>query len=216
MSATDTAMFLDHPGWAPGLWRAAMPARDDADALWPVERAALERARAPRRADFVAGRVAARAALVRMGQPVGAIPQGPDRAPVWPEGIRGSITHSGGLAIAVVGRACDWAGLGLDLERDAPLDPETAAAILRPDESGADPLPTFSAKEAAFKAQFPATGAMIGFDAARVCGDAVRLDGAGTGALPPEWRDRPLPLHQWRAPGWVLSLCAVPAAGTSR
>lgn len=54
---------------------------------------------------------------------------------------------------------------------------------------------------------------MIGFDAARVCGDAVRLDGTGTEGLAPEWRDRPLPLYQWRAPGWILSLCAVPAAG---
>lgn len=151
-------MLLDHPGWAPELWRAAMPARDDADALWPVELPALTRARAARRADFVAGRIAARAAMVRMGHPTGPIPQGPDRAPVWPEGIRGSITHAGGVAIAVVGRARDWAGLGLDLERDAPLDPEAATAILRPDETRADPLAAFSAKEARSRRSSPRPG----------------------------------------------------------
>ncbi|WP_375259167.1 4'-phosphopantetheinyl transferase [Citreimonas sp.] len=211
MTPAERDGLLAQAGWPPGLWRAAVPARDDACALWPDERSGLVRARAPRRADFVAGRIAARAALVRMGQPVCAIPQGAGRAPVWPEGIRGSITHAGGVAMAVVGRARDWAGLGLDLERDTPLDPDTAAAILRPDEPATDPLATFGAKEAAFKAQFPATGAMIGFDAARLCGDSVRLDGPGTDALPCAWRGRALPVRHWRVPGWILSLCAVPA-----
>ncbi|SDY49703.1 4'-phosphopantetheinyl transferase family protein [Citreimonas salinaria] len=215
MNPAERAALLDHAGWPPGLWRAAVPARDDLDALWPDEALAMTRARAPRRADFVAGRIAARAALVRMGLPAGAIRQGADRAPVWPEGVVGSITHAGGLAVAAVGRSTDWAGVGLDLERDTPLDAETGAAILRTDEGQTDPLATFGAKEAAFKAQFPATGAMIGFDAARVCGDRVHLDGEGTDALPPPWRDRALPLHQWRASGWILSLCAVPAAGGS-
>ena len=42
---------------------------------------------------------------------------GEDRAPQWPHGIVGSITHGAGWAGVVVARQSEWRGLGLDIER---------------------------------------------------------------------------------------------------
>lgn len=71
--------------------------------------------RASRRREFLAGRLAARAALQRLGchQPaVGMV----DYAPVWPASCCGSISHSGGLAMAIAGHRPPWRALGIDIE----------------------------------------------------------------------------------------------------
>ncbi|WP_352542194.1 hypothetical protein [Mesorhizobium sp. M0018] len=51
-----------------------------------------------RGAEFLAGRAMADAALQALGQLTTEIPIGPDRAPVWPKGSVGSITHARGIA----------------------------------------------------------------------------------------------------------------------
>jgi 4'-phosphopantetheinyl transferase EntD len=120
--------------------------------------------------EFSAGRHAARLSLTNLGHPVQPIPQGDDRAPVWPQGIAGTITHSRHACLAAVSKG---AGIGLDLEEDDPLPDdlwqsillpkEQAWALLQPD-SGHAAKVIFSAKEAAYKAQYPVSLALFGFD----------------------------------------------------
>jgi 4'-phosphopantetheinyl transferase EntD len=141
--------------------------------LFPEELPAITNAVPSRRAEFAAGRAAARLALAAIGHAAIGIPSGPQRQPLWPAGIAGSIAHSVGIAIAV---ARFGPPLGVDIESDAPLSPDLWPLICQPDELATLPVAgrgtyvrqVFSAKEAAYKAQFPRTGALIGFDAMSV------------------------------------------------
>ena len=92
-----------------------------------------------------------------------------DRAPIWPDGLVGSITHAGGFAAAAVARAADIAGLGIDSEQI--IDPAAAydiADICMVDEARLFKAVhgrsfcefctlVFSAKEAVFKCRFSLT-----------------------------------------------------------
>lgn len=126
--------------------------------------ASIQRSVAKRQAEFLAGRLCARAALQRLDGLDCVPPIGEDRAPVWPGHISGSITHSTGHAAAIVAHKTQWRGLGMDLENL--LAPERAerlaAEILTPHEmqrlSGdvaRQVTLTFSAKESLFKALYP-------------------------------------------------------------
>ncbi len=144
-------------------------------ALAPAEIPAMARAIPSRRAEFAAGRDAARRAMRRLGLPAMAVPMRPDRAPLWPEGLCGSISHDADLAVAVVRRGAG--ALGLDIEPATPLDPALWSEIASTDEIG-QPVPgvgpgqiarlVFAAKEAAYKAQYPASGRVLGFEAMRI------------------------------------------------
>lgn len=142
----------------------------DPEALWPEERAAVARAVPRRVSEFAAGRQAARQALSALGLPPVALPRLPNRSPSWPEGISGSISHSAGLAVAVVRRG---GPIGVDVEPDEPLAPgiwpEIASAAERAalpaGEAGLWLRRLFAAKEALFKAQAQDARAMFGFDA---------------------------------------------------
>lgn len=130
--------------------------------------ASIQRSVAKRQAEFLAGRFCARAALQRLTG-VAVVPAiGEDRAPIWPAGLCGSITHSRGHAAAIVAHTRHWRGLGLDLENL--LSDERAlrlaAEILTPAElTRLADTPrkqqallvslTFSAKESLFKALYP-------------------------------------------------------------
>lgn len=136
--------------------------------------------------DFAAGRLAAARSLASWGQEAwgqeGAVPRRADGAPCWPRGVVGAITHRGGLALALTGRAGDHAGLGLDLETLIQRPGEIARVILAPEERARldpDPLTItviFSAKESLFKALYPQVGVRFGFDAAEL---AVLRPGGG-------------------------------------
>lgn len=144
----------------------------DAEGLSPVEAAAVARAVAGRQAEFAAGRRAARTALSRIGVTAGDLPVGPGRAPVWPEGTVGAITHDAAVALAAVARAGDVRGIGIDLTEAAPLPGDTVRAILpHAEEQELTPLEAravFSAKESLFKALYPLSETYFGFDAALV------------------------------------------------
>jgi enterobactin synthetase component D len=121
-----------------------------------------------RQTEYLAGRLCAREALQRL-HGIPAIPSsGADRAPQWPTGILGSITHGSGWAAAVVGKTSDWRGLGLDVERIMPASraERLVGEILTPAEQvrlNQIPLElharhislTFSCKESLFKALYP-------------------------------------------------------------
>lgn len=135
----------------------------DPASLFPEEAASMARAVPSRWQEFAAGRAAARTALKLPG----AVPMGDDRAPVWPEGWAGSISHGGGWAIAVCKRG-EWL-VGVDLEPDEDLPADILPDILTPAETwrlGHDPRlarRVFAIKEAVYKAQFPLSREIFDF-----------------------------------------------------
>jgi 4'-phosphopantetheinyl transferase EntD len=160
---------------APALFRvpvgvAVTDPRGPLANLYQTETDYIACAVAGRQCEFAAGRTAARDAMRQLGQPPCAIPAGSDRAPIWPAGLTGSISHTKSLCVAVVTR--DAASIGIDLEEATPLDPQLIPTICTMDEqaqiAGADMALraklVFSAKEAAYKAQYPLTKALFGFD----------------------------------------------------
>ncbi|GGG78386.1 hypothetical protein GCM10011415_29210 [Salipiger pallidus] len=161
----DTGIFA-------GLGFAVALPTNDPGALFPQERAALRRAVPARLAEFAGGRIAARRAMAAIGLPGAPIPMNPDRSPRWPDGVVGSISHGGGLCLAVVGHARDWQAIGIDLEPDTDLPSDAIPEIASEEELSRLDLPRaraatriFGAKEAAYKAQFPRTKCVFGFDA---------------------------------------------------
>lgn len=140
--------------------------------LKPSEEAAILRAVPKRRAEFASGRRAARLALREIGRPETEILVGADRAPVWPRGVTGSITHDSGLALAAVVPLVRAEAIGIDLTEAIPLPRDLREQILRhPSEEEASDLEArvvFSAKEALFKALSSRVGHVFGFAAAEV------------------------------------------------
>jgi enterobactin synthetase component D len=143
--------------------------------------ASIQRSVAKRQAEFLAGRVCARAALLQLDQ-LDCVPAiGEDRAPVWPGHISGSITHSTGHAAAIVAHKAQWRGLGMDLENVLTLEraERLAGEILTADElQRMAALPreqiallvtlTFSVKESLFKALYPIVQKRFYFEHAEV------------------------------------------------
>ncbi|TSD75600.1 4'-phosphopantetheinyl transferase superfamily protein [Pseudomonas sp. KBS0710] len=143
--------------------------------------ASIQRSVAKRQAEFLAGRLCARAALQQLDQ-LDCVPAiGDDRAPVWPGHISGSITHSTGHAAAIVGHKAQWRGLGMDLENLLSLEraERLAGEILTADEllrMASVPREqvallvtlTFSVKESLFKALYPIVHKRFYFEHAEV------------------------------------------------
>ncbi len=139
-------------------------------ALLPGEESAVAGAVAVRRREYSTVRACARVCLERLGHAPVAIPPGVGGAPVWPVGVRGSMTHCAGYAAGAVGPADRIAAVGIDAEPDAPL-PEGVLEVVStraereclrlmpatPDSPHWDRL-LFSAKEAVYKAWFPLVG----------------------------------------------------------
>lgn len=198
----------------PGVGCAAVALDDDLPPLWAGEEEAVARALPRRRREFAAGRAAARAALGRAGHVPVALPALPDRCPGWPQGLRGSIAHSGSVAVAVAGRAASWAGLGLDLEPVGQVTEDLAPAILRVEERGLDPTAVFCAKEAVQKAVFPVCRDLLEFHDLTLDGRGLRFEARllrRSGPLPAGLRLRGLWAH---AGGHVLAGVFWPATAS--
>jgi 4'-phosphopantetheinyl transferase EntD len=126
------------------------------------ERALMESWALPRQQEFVAGRLCARRALEKLGQPAMPLLRDADGLPIWPTGVLGSITHCRGIAAAALRRA-DGVDtlLGLDLEKTNRLSERARRRVLHPCEvsfAGDNQVRAtvlFSLKEAFYKAQFP-------------------------------------------------------------
>jgi enterobactin synthetase component D len=136
-----------------------------------------------RRRELAAGRYCVREALRALAPALAdtAIGTGPQREPVFPSGIVGAITHSGGLACAAVALRTHMLGVGVDIEQWVSDDalaamtdtvfvdgeanrveaqtgwPSTRAATL-----------VFSAKETLYKCLFPAVQRYFDFKDAEV------------------------------------------------
>ncbi|MFJ4445878.1 4'-phosphopantetheinyl transferase [Pseudomonas sp. NPDC089422] len=178
----------------------ALLASDDFQRAGIVPSASLQRSVPKRQAEYLAGRVCARAALQRLDGRDYVPGSHEDRSPIWPSGIHGSITHGKGWAAAVV--AADGASRGVGLDQEALLDDQRAerlmGEILTPAERerlnrsqlGLTVTLTFSLKESLFKALYPLTRQRFYFEHAEV------LEWSGDGLarlrlltdLSPEWR----------------------------
>jgi 4'-phosphopantetheinyl transferase EntD len=165
----------------------AVPLSDCAPAIHPQEAAQVEGAVPRRQREFATGRACARRALARLGIRDFVLRNGPDRAPRWPAGVVGSITHTGdsrrGLCAVAVARTPEVAAVGLDAELGS-LGEElwdgvltrcerTWLGTLRDDrERGQGALLIFSAKECFYKAQYPMSGRFLEFGEVEIAVEA--------------------------------------------
>lgn len=142
----------------------------------------VQKAVKKRKAEFLAGRVACKYALRKLGieSPV-LISDPPNRFPIWPENVDGSISHSGNRAVVLVNASSISTGVDIESIR------EDSVSIIRcaineiiPSESEKSILAlndcplsldcrlvlAFSAKESLFKALYKHVGHMFGFNSA--------------------------------------------------
>lgn len=145
------------------------------DHLFPSEREHVARCADRRAKEFAAGRLCARAGLAELGlKPVPLLP-GRDRAPIWPSGIVGSITHTYGYCVAVVGLEAEFAAIGVDAECIGHVSPSLWRLTMRAEEltrleSLEEPARRqmaaviFSAKEAFYKCQHALTRRWLEFE----------------------------------------------------
>ncbi|WP_433393227.1 4'-phosphopantetheinyl transferase family protein [Micromonospora sp. KLBMP9576] len=169
----------------------------------------------------------ARRALATLGLPAVPILSGQRGAPLWPDGVVGSMTHCAGYRAAVLGRRTAFVTLGVDAEPHAPLPDGVLDAIALPAErerlarlAAAQPAVCwdrllFSAKESVYKAWFPLTRRWLDFSEADIVVDPAAglfhatllvpgpvLDGTRLGAFTGRYRvDR----------GLVVTAIGVPA-----
>jgi 4'-phosphopantetheinyl transferase EntD len=132
----------------------------------------LATARDRRLAEFLAGRMLAQQALAKFGAPPGPIGIAPDRRPLFPSGLSGSISHARGFVACLVTQGADP---GVDIEACLSGDALVAVkhSVLTENDKEMlgpmDPLlvtAVFSAKETLFKALYPSVGRLFGFEAA--------------------------------------------------
>ena len=146
--------------------------------LLPAERDAIEGAAQTRVEQFTAGRVCSRIALGRLGVAATTpIERGEDRAPVWPSGFIGSISHTDTWCAAAVARTDTLRAIGIDLESATPLKEALWRRVCTKAErerlrelpdSGLMGKILFSAKESVYKCQYPITTQFLGFHAVEV------------------------------------------------
>ena len=147
--------------------------------LHPDEARDANRMSVDRRREFALGRAVARHALAKLGVSDAVIPRGADRAPCWPAGVVGSLTHSGEFCAVAVAWREPVVGLGIDVEQDTPLSPRAMARICTERErihlATLPPLPAgsweklvFSAKESFYKCYYGLTHTKLGFRDAEI------------------------------------------------
>lgn len=188
----------------PGVAVAVEDPAASAEGMFDAEARAVARAVPARRAEFAAGRRAAHRAMERLGVPAAPVAMGSDRAPVWPPGVIGSISHCEGACAALVALAGDMRAVAVDLEPDTDLPADLLPIVcspgerawlggLAPETAGRMARLIFSVKECVFKLQYPMTGKMLEFSDMEVDIDlsdhrfSARFVGS-VGVHSPRWR----------------------------
>ena len=131
-----------------------------------------------RKAEFLAGRYAAKLILEQMGWQGYQVGVGSDRCPVWPNGVVGSISHNHNQAICVVSDELDYlgvdienillAGTALSVEQTVATTSEVALLMQQGISHAQAVSLIFSAKESLFKAIYPRVGRYLEFDSSQV------------------------------------------------
>lgn len=133
---------------------------------------AIENEGAARAREFCAGRAAAHSAMEHLGHAPRPVLLGDGQGPIWPPGLKGSISHSSRDSLAVVSDDADILALGLKIGPATALKssywPEICTiremhwlASLGPSQRGHFAMLVKCVKEAVYKAQFQITGTAI-------------------------------------------------------
>jgi 4'-phosphopantetheinyl transferase EntD len=202
--------------------------------LFPAEQAVIANAIDARQREFSTVRRCARQALAELGIPAAPLLPGEGRAPRWPDGVVGSMTHCAGYRAAAVARASTIAAIGIDAEPNEPL-PEGILRLVslgeeraRLAELTASPARAhgdvvnwdrllFCCKEAVYKAWYPLARRWLGFESALVSIDPA--DSSFTARLlvsGPDVSGTELAGFSGRwlaADGLLLAAIALPSAG---
>ena len=138
---------------------------DYSQELYPEERVDWGQMKRQRRLEYSSGRRVAHEALsMAIGESLPVLTD--ERRPVWPKGWVGSISHTKNKAAAMLGRECDYAGMGIDLALQNSVTERIAERITTPSERttlAADvSTQIFSAKEAVYKAVNPISREFLG------------------------------------------------------
>ncbi|MEU1124754.1 4'-phosphopantetheinyl transferase superfamily protein [Streptomyces sp. NPDC005899] len=150
-----------------------------AGTLYPEEEALVATSVPKRRHEFAAARGCARRAMAALGIPPAPVLRGRRGMPLWPVGCVGSMTHCAGYRAAVLARASEARGLGIDAEPNEPLPPDVWEVISLPSErartypaaGGTTPhwdRLLFCAKESVFKVWYPLTLTELDFSEADI------------------------------------------------
>ena len=133
-----------------------------------------------RKSEFLAGRYCCKKVLSSVGIHDFEIVVGKNRAPQWPTGIKGAISHNSHHAMVAITERTDILGIGIDIESimSTKTMNDIKDAILRNEEHDLLYVPQaravvvcsliFSIKESFFKAAYPSTGFYFDFDAITV------------------------------------------------
>jgi 4'-phosphopantetheinyl transferase EntD len=155
---------LPQAGWA----AVAGPVIDARQALLPEEMADVSGWADRRQREFSSGRLYARRAMARLGGALQPVRRSDDRAPVWPRGMTGSVTHCDDIAAVIVVRAGVLRTVGVDIECRGRIYPDLYRGLFTAEEQrlvrgGLSSTLLFAAKEAIYKALHPAAGIFIDF-----------------------------------------------------
>jgi len=152
---------------------------DEAHLLPEEARSIPARQPAMRRASGAARWIAHRL-LADIGITDVAIMRAPSGAPVWPDGIIGSLAHDDDMAVAAVAPVGGIVSLGIDVEPAEPLPDDIFAIVATgADRTGAADRRLagrilFAAKEAVYKAVYPLDREVLGYEDIAVNLDAGR------------------------------------------
>lgn len=184
-SLTQERLDLVRPLFGPDVALAAYDPLGALPSPFSEELACLSpRAVEKRRREFAAGRAAAHQAIRNLGHSPRPILMAETRAPIWPRGLTGSITHTKSCAIAAVAPKGSLKAIGIDVEEDTPLKEDLLPAICsareqawldEQDNPGQMGKLIFSAKEAAYKCQYAVSEKFFGFEGMELEVEADRL-----------------------------------------
>jgi enterobactin synthetase component D len=173
-----------------------------------------------RRRTWIAGRVATRMALLRLGLAAPAVLADERGAPLLPATLAGSISHKNDIAVALVA-PCPSRGarIGVDIEMDAVGKIDISSCVLTVEEQAElapltaeararEVLLRFSAKEAIYKALDPFVHRYVGFRELSVSLDA-QGGGRVTSHLPRGEGPFAFCVRWWRFAGVVLTTARV-------
>lgn len=177
--------------------------------LTPPELQSISHCAEKRISDFTRGRACARRVLSELGIQNFSLLAGEKRAPIWPDGITGSITHTAGFAAAVAAPRSQVVSVGVDCELIESVDEELWSRICTPTEQarlahlpaterGRQAALIFAAKEAFYKCQFSVSRQWVGFEDVDI-EPSDRPASAGSFRILPH-KDLPV------SDGWVASL----------
>lgn len=201
----------DWPWW---LAYSTRNPKSEIQPLFSVEEEAVRYALNKRRAEFAAGRDAAHAALTLTGCRSLPVPMGKDRAPIWPKGKVGSISHTDNVCLAVAASSHHAQSIGVDVENLVPIANSYISKVASPEEidflggvPGLAALRIFSMKEAGFKAQYSLSNKGLDFNEFKVTTGGLLFKHI----IPPFPQNFLLPIRQWTKYGLCLSLCILPS-----